>query len=52
VSLLGTPKWASTDGLDVRKGDVLIVVQVVEDLVVRGAEGAVVEGLRVARMTD
>jgi hypothetical protein len=42
VSLLGTPKLASTDGLDVRKGDVLIVVQVVEDLVVRGAEGAVV----------
>ena len=38
----GTPKLASTDGLDVRKGEVLVVVQVVEDLVVRGAKDAVV----------
>jgi hypothetical protein len=44
VSLLGTPKWASTDCLDVRKGEVLVVVQVVEDLVVRGAKGAIVGG--------
>ena len=49
VSLLGTPKLASTDGLDVRKGDVLVVVQVVEDLVVRGAEGAVVTGFEGSR---
>jgi hypothetical protein len=41
VSLLGTPKLASTYGLDVRKGEVLVVVQVVEDQVVRGAKGAV-----------
>ena len=54
VALLGTPKLASTDGLHVCKGDVLFVVQVVEDLVVRGAEDAVVKGfdLRVARITD
>jgi hypothetical protein len=45
VSLLGTPKLASTYGsLDVRKGEVLVVVQVVEDLVVRGAKGAIVGG--------
>jgi hypothetical protein len=44
VSLLGAPKLASIDGLDVRKGEVLVVVQVVEDLVVRGAKGAVVGG--------
>jgi hypothetical protein len=44
VALLGTPKLASTDSLDVCKGDVLFVVQVVKDLVVRGAEGAVVRG--------
>jgi hypothetical protein len=44
VSLLGTPKLAITYGLDVRKGEVLIVVQVVEDLVVRGAKGAIVGG--------
>jgi hypothetical protein len=41
VLLLGTQKLASTDGLDVRKGEVLFVVQVVEDLVVRSAKGAV-----------
>jgi hypothetical protein len=47
VSLLGTPKLASTDGLDVRKGEVLVVVQavqIVEDLFVRGAKGTVVGG--------
>ena len=44
VSLLGTPRLASTDCLDVRKGEVLVVVQVVEDLVVRGANGAIVGG--------
>jgi hypothetical protein len=44
VSLLGTPKLASTDGLDVRKSEVLVVVQVVEDLVVRCAKSAVVTG--------
>ena len=44
MSLLGVPKLASKDGLDVRKGEVLVVVQVVEDLVVRGAKGAVVGG--------
>jgi hypothetical protein len=37
---LGTQKLASTDGLDVRKGGVLVVIQVVEDLVVRCAKGA------------
>jgi hypothetical protein len=41
VSLLGTPKLASTDGLDVRKGEVLVVVQFVEDQVARCAKGAV-----------
>ena len=49
VSLLGTLKLASTDGLDVRKGEALVVVQVVEDLVVRGAEGAVVTGFEGSR---
>jgi hypothetical protein len=44
VSLLGAPKLAGTDGLDVRKGEVLAVVQIVEDLVVRGAKGTVVGG--------
>jgi hypothetical protein len=44
VSLLGAPKLAGTDGLDVRKGEVLVVVQVVEDLVVRGAKGTVFGG--------
>jgi hypothetical protein len=44
VSLLGAPKLAGTDGLDVRKSEVLVVVQVVEDLVVRCAKGAVVGG--------
>jgi hypothetical protein len=44
VSLLGAPKLASTYGLDVRKSEVLVVVQVVEDLVVRCAKGAVVGG--------
>jgi hypothetical protein len=48
VSLLGMPKLASTYGLNVRKGDVkgevLVVVQVVKDLVVRGAKGSVVGG--------
>jgi hypothetical protein len=44
VSLLGTPNLASTDGLDVRKGEVLVVIQVVEDLVVRSAKGEVVGG--------
>jgi hypothetical protein len=38
------PKLASTDGLDVRKRKILVVVQVVEDLVVRCAKGAVVGG--------
>jgi hypothetical protein len=44
----GVAPWyaelASTDGLYVCKGDVLFVVQVVEDLVVRDAEGVVVRG--------
>jgi hypothetical protein len=44
VSLLGTPKLAGTDGLDVRKGEVLVVVQIIEDLVVRCAKGTVVGG--------
>jgi hypothetical protein len=44
VSLLGIPILASTDGWDVRKGEVLVVIQVVEDLVVLGAKGAVVGG--------
>jgi hypothetical protein len=44
VSLLGTPTLANTDGLDVREGEVLVVVQVVEDLVVRDAKGVVVGG--------
>ena len=44
MSLLGTPKLASTDSLDVRKGEVLVVVQVVEDLVVHCAKGMVVGG--------
>ena len=35
VSLLGAPKLASTYGLDVRKSEVLVIVQVVEDLVKR-----------------
>jgi len=35
--------------LDVRKSEVLVVVQVVEDLVVRGAEGAVVTGFEGSR---
>jgi hypothetical protein len=53
VSLLGVPKWAGPDGLDVRKGEVLVVVQVVEDLVVRDVRGArLLEDLRVAKMTD
>jgi hypothetical protein len=43
-TLLGAPKLAGTDGLDVRKGEVLVVVQIVEDLVVRGAKGTVVGG--------
>jgi hypothetical protein len=43
-SLLATPKSASTYGLDVRKSEVLVVVQVVEDLVVRGVKGAVDRG--------
>jgi hypothetical protein len=43
VLLLGTVKLASTDCLDVRKSEVRsVVVQVVEDLVVRCAKGAVV----------
>ena len=41
ASLLCEPKLAGTDGLDVRKGEVLVVVQVVEDLVVRCAKGTV-----------
>ena len=41
MSLLCEPKLAGTDGLDVRKGEVLVVVQVVEDLVVRCAKGTV-----------
>ena len=44
MSLLCEPKLAGTDGLDVRKGEVLVVVQVVEDLVVRCAKGTVVGG--------
>ena len=44
----GVAPWyaesASTDCWDVRKGEALVVVQVVEDLVVRGAKGAVVGG--------
>ena len=44
VALLGAPKLASTYGLDVRKSEVLVVVQVVEDLVVCCAKGAVVGG--------
>jgi hypothetical protein len=44
VSLLGTPKLAIIYGLDVCKGEVLVLVQVVEDLVVRGAKGAIVGG--------
>jgi hypothetical protein len=44
VSLLGTPKLANTDSLDVRKSEVLVIVQVVEDLVVRCAKGAIVGG--------
>jgi hypothetical protein len=44
VSLLGTPKFAGTDCLDVRKGEVLVVDQVVEDLVVRSVKGTVVGG--------
>jgi hypothetical protein len=44
VSLRGTPKLASTDCLDVRKTEVLVVVQVVEDLVVHCVKGAVVGG--------
>jgi hypothetical protein len=44
VSLLDAPKSASTDGLDVLKGDVLVLVQVVEDLVVHCSEDAVVRG--------
>jgi hypothetical protein len=44
VSLLGTPKLAITDGLDVRKSEVLVIVQVVNDLVVRCAKGVVVGG--------
>jgi hypothetical protein len=44
VWLFGTPKLASTDGLEVRKSEVLVVVQVVEDLVVRCAKGAVAIG--------
>jgi hypothetical protein len=44
VSLLGTPKLAITDCLDVLEGEVLVVVQVVEDLVVRCAKDAVVGG--------
>ena len=41
---LGTPKLASTDCLDVRESDVLVVVQVVEDLVVCCAKGVVAGG--------
>jgi hypothetical protein len=53
VSLLGAPKLAGTDCLDVRKGEVLVVVQVVNDLVVHCVKGTVVGGFeRVARMTD
>ena len=44
MSLLGVPKWAGPDGLDVRKGEVLVIVQIVEDLVVHGAKGTVVGG--------
>jgi hypothetical protein len=44
VSLLGKPKLASTGGLDVRKSEVLVIVQVGEDLVVRCAKGAVAGG--------
>ena len=44
MSLLGTPKLAGTDGLDVRKGEVLVVVQIIEDLVVQCAKGTVVGG--------
>jgi len=55
VALLGTPKLASTDGLDVRKSKVLVVVQVVDltriwSYAVRRAR--LLEDLRVARMTD
>jgi hypothetical protein len=45
---LGVPPWYSklaiTDGLDVRKGEVLFVLQVVKDLVVRVTKGSVVGG--------
>ncbi len=44
VALLGLPKLGSTYCLDVRKSEVLVVVQVVEDLVVCCAKGAVVGG--------
>jgi hypothetical protein len=48
-SLLATPKLASTDGLDVCKREVLVVVQVVEDLVVRCAKAAVVRGFEASQ---
>ena len=51
-SFLATSKLASTNGLDVRKSKVLVVVQVVEDLVVAARRAQLSEDLRVARMTD
>jgi hypothetical protein len=44
-TFLAPPKLASTDSLDVRKREFLVVVEVIQDLVTRSTKGDDVEGL-------
>ena len=52
MSLLGAQELAGTDGLDVRKCEVLVVVQVVRIWSYAVRRARLLADLRVAKMTD